>query len=189
MRAPGIKRGRRVATLSARLGGHVTLETRADGNIVVGFDGYSVGLGKFSAAAADRAQDLRVGLPLGSFASGGRRLDKEIHLLVRRLATHGLLEYRLGRSRNGEDQVVIEPQAPDYWPQTPHLGNADVLALIDAAKEFGDRTAPDSPEALHEAATNAGVDTRQLAEALHPPGPESSGNPDAFNGGSDNANI
>ncbi len=131
MRAPGIKRGRRAApaVLSARLGGHVTLETRADGNIVAGFDGYSVGFGKFGAAAADRAQDLRVGLPLGSFASGGRRLDKEIHLLVRRLARHGLLEYCLGRRRNAEDLVVIEPQVPDYWPQMPHLGTADVLVL------------------------------------------------------------
>ena len=101
LRAPGTKRGRRAApaTLSARLGGHVTLEARADGNIVACFDGHSVGLGKFSAGAADRAQDLRTGLPLGSFASGGRTIDKEIHLLVRRLAGHGLLEYRLGRSR------------------------------------------------------------------------------------------
>jgi SagB-type dehydrogenase family enzyme len=86
-------------------------------------------LGKFSAAAADRAQDLRMGLPLGSFASDGRRIDKEIHLLVRRLARHGLLEYRLARRRNGEDLVVVEPQLPDYWPQTPPLGAADVLVL------------------------------------------------------------
>ena len=72
MRAPGTKRGRRAApaTLSARLVGHVTLEARADGNIVARFDGHSVGLGKFSAGAADRAQELRTGLPLGSFASG-----------------------------------------------------------------------------------------------------------------------
>ena len=39
-----------------------------------------------------------MGLPLASFASGGRSIDKEIDLLVRRLAGHGLLEYRLGRS-------------------------------------------------------------------------------------------
>ena len=50
---------------------------------------------------------------------------------------HGLVEYRLGRSRNrgdqrgdqGEDQVVIEPQVPDYWPQAPQLSAADVLVL------------------------------------------------------------
>jgi SagB-type dehydrogenase family enzyme len=39
------------------------------------------------------------------------------------------LEYRLARRRNGEDLVVIEPQLPDYWPQTPPLGAADVLVL------------------------------------------------------------
>ena len=86
-------------------------------------------LGTFSAGVADRAQDLRNGLPLASFASGGRNIDKEIHLLVRRLARHGLLEYRLQRSRNDEDQVVVEPQIADYWPATPQLGNADVLVL------------------------------------------------------------
>jgi SagB-type dehydrogenase family enzyme len=86
-------------------------------------------LGQFSAAAADRAQDLRIGLPLGSFTSDRRSIDKEIHVLVRRLARYGLLEYRLGPPRNGEDQVVIEPQVPDYWPRLPHLGDADVLVL------------------------------------------------------------
>src|SRR5262245_42755010 len=131
LRAPRIKRGRRAApaTLSARLGRHVTLQARSDGEIVACFDAQAVGLGKFSAAAADRAQDLRMGLPLGSFASDGRRIDKEIQLLVRRLARHGLLESRLARRRNGKDLVVIEPQLPDYWPQTPPLGAADVLVL------------------------------------------------------------
>jgi SagB-type dehydrogenase family enzyme len=151
LRAPGIKRGRRVApaTLSARLGGHVTLEAHSDGNIAACFDGYSVGLGKFSAGAADRAQDLRTGLPLGSFASGGRNIDKEIHLLVRRLAGHGLLEYRLGRLRNGEDQIVIEPQVPDYWPRMPQLGNADVLILSRFAymRRRGNEMVLESPRA------------------------------------------
>ena len=131
MRAPGTKSGRRSApaTLSARLGGHVTLEAQASDDIVACFYGQSVGLGKFSAAAAQRAQDLPKGLPLASLASDGRESDKEIHLLVRRLARRGLLEYRLGRSPDGEDQVVIEPQVPDYWPRLPPLGNADVLVL------------------------------------------------------------
>ncbi len=70
-----------------------------------------------------------MGLPFGSFASDDRSIDEEIHLLVRRLARHGLLEYRLGRPRNGEDEVVIEPQVPDYWPRMPQLGNSDVLVL------------------------------------------------------------
>jgi SagB-type dehydrogenase family enzyme len=39
------------------------------------------------------------------------------------------LEYRLERSRSGEDLVVIEPQVPDYWPRAPELGNADALVL------------------------------------------------------------
>ena len=49
--------------------------------------------------------------------------------MVRRLARHGLLEYSVAKSRNDEDQVVIEPQVSDYWPGTPPLGDADVLAL------------------------------------------------------------
>ena len=135
MRAPGTKRARRAApvTLAARLVGHVTLEARSDGNIVACFDGHSVGLGTFSAGAADRARQLRTGLPLASLASGRRPIDKEVELLVRRLALRGLLEYRLARSRSdrdqSEDQVVIEPQVPNYWPQAPQLGGADVLVL------------------------------------------------------------
>jgi SagB-type dehydrogenase family enzyme len=131
LRAPGIKSGRRAAppTISARLSGHVTLQAHADGEIAACFDGYSVGLGTFSVGAADRAQDLHTGLPLAAFASGARNIDKEIDLLVRRLARRGLLEYRLRGSRNDEDQVVIEPQVADYWPRTPQLGNADVLVL------------------------------------------------------------
>jgi SagB-type dehydrogenase family enzyme len=47
--------------------------------------------------------------------------------LVRRLAAQGLVEYRLGR--NGEDLVVIEPQASDYWPQTTTIRDRDTLFL------------------------------------------------------------
>jgi SagB-type dehydrogenase family enzyme len=131
LRAPGVKRGGPAApaTLSARLDAHVTLEAHANGEIVACFDGHSVGLGKFSAAAADCAQQLRPGLPLSSFTSDSRNIDKELHLLVRRLAGHGLLEYCLARPQNGGDLLVIEPQVPDYWPRTPELGNADALVL------------------------------------------------------------
>src|SRR5262245_3458326 len=126
----GTKRGRRAPppTVSARLAPRVTLEAHASGNIVACFDGNSLDLGAFSAAAADRAGELRIGLPLASFASGRRNIDKELDLLVRRLAGHGLLQYRLGRSPD-DDQVVIEPQVADYWPRTPPLGDADVLVL------------------------------------------------------------
>ena len=130
MRAPATRPARRGApTISARLGAHVTLEPQADGKIAACFDGYSVGLGTFSVEAAERARDLRMGVPLASFASRRRNIDKEIDLLVRRLANHGLLEYRLGNRRNGADEVVIEPQLPDYWPRPSQLGNADVLVL------------------------------------------------------------
>ena len=130
MRAPGPRvRPAARATAFARLRGHVRLEARANGEIVASFDGYSVGLGTFKPGAADRAQELRIGLPLSSFASKRRDIDKEIGRLVQRLARRGLLEYRLGGSRDGEDLVVIEPQVPDYWPQAPQLGNAEALVL------------------------------------------------------------
>ena len=131
MRAPGTKTGHGTtpATLSARLGGHVTLEAQTNGRIVACFDGQLVDLGKFSAGVARRARDLRVGLALRSFAPVGRANDKQIDQLVRRLARLGLLEYRLARPRNAEDQVVIEPQVPDYWPRAPQLGDNDVVVL------------------------------------------------------------
>jgi SagB-type dehydrogenase family enzyme len=137
------------ATVSARLGGRVTLEAHVNGEIVACFDGYSVGLGTFSTDAADRAQKLRIGLPLASFASSSRNIDKEINLLVRRLARHGLLEYPLGRSRICEDMVVIEPQIPDYWPRTPQLGNADALVLSRFAymRRRGNEIVLESPRA------------------------------------------
>jgi SagB-type dehydrogenase family enzyme len=39
------------------------------------------------------------------------------------------LEYCLRRSAKDDDLLVIEPQAPDYWPRTPQLGNSDALVL------------------------------------------------------------
>jgi len=129
LRASGKKRVHRIAPpiVSARLSGHIKLQTQADGNILAGFDGHSVGLGKFSAGAIKRAQELHTGLPLASFASGGGAVDKEIAILVRRLARHGLLEYRLGR--DDKDLVVIEPQVADYWPRMEKLGAAETIVL------------------------------------------------------------
>jgi len=142
-------RGAPLPTVSARLSSHVTLERHTDGKIVASFDGYSVGLGAFSAAAADRAQDLRTGLPLASFASGDGSIDKEIDVLVRRLARHGLLEYRLACSQNDADQVVIEPQVPDYWPRMSQVSDADVLVLSRFAymRRRGDEMVLESPRA------------------------------------------
>src|SRR5207244_12764891 len=127
VRAAGKDKGKRSAppTISARLSGHITLDTHPDGRIAARFEGQSVGLGTFGAGAVQRASELRTGLPLGSFSADGSTSDKDVDLLVRRLARSGLLEYCLGSSRRGNDLGVIEPQIPDYWPGTPELADPD----------------------------------------------------------------
>jgi len=131
LRAPAKKRVRRgaPATLSARLGGNGRLEPRADGKITATVEGYALGLGTLSPAAARRAAELNAGLPLSSLGSGGGEVGRELEQLVHRLARHGLLEYRLGCGRSDHDLVVIEPQTPDYWPRQPSLGDADAVVL------------------------------------------------------------
>jgi len=150
LRAPGKKTGHRIAppVISARLVGRIGLEAKADGNIVASFDGYSVGLGKFSSAAADRAPALRKGLALASFAAG-RGTDKEIDLLVRRLAQRGLIEFGFGPAHAKKAQVVIEPQVADYWPRVPKLANKDVIALSRFAylRRRGNEMVLESPRA------------------------------------------
>ena len=113
------------------------------------FDGHSVGLGKFSAGAVKRAQESAHGSAAGFVCAPGRAVDKEIDLLVRRLARSGLLEYRLGHARTMGDQVVIEPQVPDYWPQTPKLGKQDVIVLSRFAylRRRGNEMVLESPRA------------------------------------------
>lgn len=129
MPAPGKNKARTTTpVITARLSGHVTLEGQTDGNVVARFEGFAQGLGKFSPPALKRLGELRTGLPLASF-SRGRAADKEINLLVQRLARSGLLEYRLGPERGGRDYVVIEPQIADYWPQVSKIGNTDTIAL------------------------------------------------------------
>ena len=86
-------------------------------------------LGRFGAAAASCLDDLRTGLKLSSLAPDGHNADKEIDLLLRRLAGHGLLEYCVANPGGGEDLIVIEPQIAGYWPQTPQLGDDDVVVL------------------------------------------------------------
>jgi SagB-type dehydrogenase family enzyme len=135
--------------ISARLSGHISLKAQADGSIDACFNGYSVGLGRISDGAVDRAQDLRTGLPLASFVAGSRNVDQELDLLVRRLARSGFLEYRLGRPRDGKDRVVIEPQVPDYWPRTPKLGETETIALSRFAylRRRGNEMVLESPRA------------------------------------------
>ena len=131
MRAPSKRTRQRKApaTLFARINSHIALETHPDGGIVARFGQNTVSLGKLSAGAVERAQNLSTGLPFSAFASDGSNIGKEVDRLVRRLARHGLLEYGLARSRTGSYQVVIEPQTPDYWPQTPRLGSNEVIVL------------------------------------------------------------
>jgi len=119
--------------LTVRLLDHVTLTPRPDGDIVAtvgdfSASQFSASLGKFGAAAAERAQHLRAGLPLSAISSTGRAADKDMHLLVRRLAARGLVEYPLGRAK-GVDQLVIEPQTPDYQPRPQKLRDSDTLVL------------------------------------------------------------
>jgi SagB-type dehydrogenase family enzyme len=128
--ASGKKQGRKIAppVIAARLSDHVTLEGQADGNVVARFQGYGQGLGKFALATLKRLPELRTGLPLVP-TTRRKAGDKEINLLIERLARSGLLEYRLGPARGGRDSVVIEPQLADYSPQIAKIGNSDTIAL------------------------------------------------------------
>ena len=129
MRAPAKKQRTTPPVILAVASAHIELDIRADGNIFASFNGYQVELGKFSGDACTRAQLLRTGLPLLSFVSGRSAVDKEIDILVQRLARSGLLEYRLAQGSGAQDQVVIEPQMPGYWPRTPKLGGTERIAL------------------------------------------------------------
>ena len=101
---------------------------QADGSIGGFANGYSINLGQLSKAAIDRARNLTEGLPLASFA-GRSAIAREVDVLVRRLARHGLLEYRLSSPRDGQDLVVIEPQITEYWPQRAKLREGDTVVL------------------------------------------------------------
>jgi len=128
LRAPKKKQTRKKATpaLSARLNARVTLQAQPDGSLAAMVDFYPVDLGRFSAPAHTRAEGLHDGLPLASLAGSGL-LAQETAALVRRLARRGLVEYRL--ARGAKDLVIIEPQLPDYWPQSAKLRASDTIAL------------------------------------------------------------
>jgi SagB-type dehydrogenase family enzyme len=134
--------------LAARLNHYFSLQMQVDGHIAASSGGYSVSLGRFSAAAMDRARDLTTGLPLSSFA-GKSAVAKEVDVLVHRLAQQRLLEYRLFSARDEHDLVVIEPQMPEYWPQRAKLGNADTVVLSRFAylRRRGNEMVLESPRA------------------------------------------
>lgn len=128
----------------------VTLEVQSSGTIVADADGYSIGLGTFGVSTAGRTGELRTGLPLSSLASGSQNTSTEIDLLARRLAAHGLLEYRIGRSQNdADDLIVIEPQVAGYWPQTPRLDEtgAVVMSRFAYMRRRGSEMVVESPRA------------------------------------------
>jgi SagB-type dehydrogenase family enzyme len=151
VRALKPKKRRKIAppVLSARLNERFALQARTDGSLAAVFDGYTVELGKFSPSALKRARDLRAGLPLHSISPEGSSVDREIDLLVRRLARQGLLEYRLARVRGDQDIVVIEPQTADYWPQVAKLGATDTVVLSRFAylRRRGSEMVMESPRA------------------------------------------
>ncbi|MBR0693085.1 SagB family peptide dehydrogenase [Bradyrhizobium lablabi] len=93
------------------------------------FDGYSERLGQFSAEAAERAPELRTGIALPSTSPEADITERGVERLIRQLARRGLLEYCVRRARDGREMAVIEPQIPDYWPQTPKLGDAETIVL------------------------------------------------------------
>ncbi|WP_426433906.1 SagB/ThcOx family dehydrogenase [Bradyrhizobium genosp. P] len=129
MRAPKKKKSQPAAPpiLFARLNAQVVLEALADGNVAAHVDGYAEPLGTFSTAAAERARRLREGLALPS--PEGDAIERDVERLIRQLARRGLVEYGLRRAHGSDDLVVIEPQIPDYWPQTPKLGDTTTIAL------------------------------------------------------------
>ncbi|MCK1512610.1 SagB family peptide dehydrogenase [Bradyrhizobium sp. 190] len=121
---------------------------QADGSIAASVEGYFVNLGHLSPAAMDRARNLTDGLPFASFA-GKSAIAREVDVLARRLARHGLLEYRLSVPHAGQDLVVIEPQVPEYWPQRAKLGESDTVALSRFAylRRRGNEMVLESPRA------------------------------------------
>jgi SagB-type dehydrogenase family enzyme len=143
------KPGEATAKLFARVNDRVTLDVGPDGKVVARFSGHAVELGRLAPDAAARVPELGDGLALDAFASPVSDGEKALHRLVRRLAGHGFLEYRLARAVDAPDAVVVEPQMPDYWPRLPALDDADMLALSRFAylRRRGDDLVLESPRA------------------------------------------
>jgi SagB-type dehydrogenase family enzyme len=149
LRAPRKKPSRTIAPIiAARLNGRFSLHMQADGSIAAVSNDTSVSLGQFSAAAIARAGHLATGFPLASLA-GKSALARQLDALVRRLAQHGLLDYRLFSPRDAQDLVVIEPQIADYWPQRAKLSSSDTIVLSRFAylRRRGNEMVLESPRA------------------------------------------
>jgi SagB-type dehydrogenase family enzyme len=113
------------ATLTVWLNGRAKLEAHATGEIVAHVQGYSTSLGAFGAESAAWVKQLRAGLPVSAVESG----DKELRLLVGRLLTRGLLEFRIEGARGDANLAIIEPQVADYWPRMSKLRDSEMLVL------------------------------------------------------------
>ena len=113
--------------MSARLNARVHLQAQGDGNVTASFDDFALPLGQYSIDALKRAQGIGAGLPLASFSSARKAVDKEVALLVERLARTGLLEYRFGTAN--KNLAIIEPQIAGYWPQITKCGASDTVVL------------------------------------------------------------
>ena len=152
MRAPGKKKGRRIAPSShfrpaershhARSAARTEVSSPASMAIRTAWESSAQTRRNARRSCARVCRSLRL-------RPARRAVDKEIDLLVRRLARRGLLEYRLGQLRDDKDQVVIEPQVPDYWPQTPKLGDAETIVLSRFAylRRRGNEMVLESPRA------------------------------------------
>jgi SagB-type dehydrogenase family enzyme len=105
----------------------VSLKEDAGGILSARFDGQMLVLGKFSAGARSRAPILEKGIQIMPSQASDAPEDKEILAAARRLAMHGLVEYRL--SGDAGDIVVIEPQMRDYAPRLPQLDDSHQLVL------------------------------------------------------------
>jgi SagB-type dehydrogenase family enzyme len=117
------------ALLFARLGPGVTLKEEAGGRLSALFDRQSLPLGAFSARTLGQAEELKTGLQLPNSGAADAGAENETGGLLRRLARHGLVEYRLAHAQDGPDIVVIEPQMRDYAPRMPPLEEDRALAL------------------------------------------------------------
>ncbi len=131
MRTTTTSKGRTApsAILLAQLNPHVALDVSTNGEVVARIGQDFIELGQFSTSEANRIRALPTGLLLDSGEGADDSSNTQFDVLLRRLAGHGLLEYRLSFPQKGANAVVIEPQVPDYWPRLPHINDTDVLVL------------------------------------------------------------
>lgn len=137
------------ARLLVQLTPGVSLKEEAGGVVSARFDGEKLLLGKLTAGARRRAVDLEAGLQLFPPRASDAPEDKEISDITRRLALHGLVEYRLVRASDGADIVIVEPQMRDYAPNFARLdeGRKLVLSRFACMRRRGQDMVLESPRA------------------------------------------